>query len=108
MADRRRWTILGVGTLAQAATCCFVYGMPMLLPALRASGLSLVAASLIVSAPMAGLLMALIAWGAAADRYGERVVIATGVGVCGVLLAVAAALPGITATALVMVAAGAA
>jgi sugar phosphate permease len=108
MVDRRRWTILAVGTFAQAATCCFVYGLPMLLPALRASGLSLLAASVLVSAPMAGLLLALIAWGAAADRYGERVVIVSGVGVCGVLLAVAAALPGVVAVGLVMVAAGAA
>src|ERR1700710_1658776 len=79
MADGRRWTILAVGTLAQAATCCFLYGIPMLVPALRAGGLGLFAASLIVSAPMAGLLLTLIAWGALADRYGERVVIVSGV-----------------------------
>ena len=30
MRDRRRWTILAVGTFAQAATCCFLYGIPML------------------------------------------------------------------------------
>src|SRR4051812_18330890 len=108
MADRRRWVGLAVGTFAQAAACCFVYGLPMLLPALRASGLSLVSASLFVSAPMVGLLLALIAWGAAADRYGERVVIVIGVGLCGALVAAAAALPGLAATGLVMVVAGAA
>ena len=47
MAERRRWTILAVGTLAQAATCSFLYGIPMLVPALRASGSSLFAASLL-------------------------------------------------------------
>src|SRR3954465_3068704 len=80
MADRRRWTILAVGTFAQAATCCFLYGIPMLLPAPRASGVSLFAASLVVSAPMVGLLLTLILWGAVADRRGERVVIVAGGG----------------------------
>ncbi|MDT4920959.1 MAG: hypothetical protein QOI15_1861, partial [Pseudonocardiales bacterium] len=41
MRDQRRWTILAVGTFAQAATCCFLYGVPMLVPAFRADGVSL-------------------------------------------------------------------
>jgi len=45
----RRWTILAVGTFAQAATCCFLYGIPMLVPALRVEGSSLFAASIVVS-----------------------------------------------------------
>src|SRR4051794_16674672 len=94
MADRRRWTILAVGTFAQAATCCFLYGIPMLVPALRGSGASLFEASLVVSAPMVGLLLTLIVWGAAADRYGERVVIVSGVGTAAALLVVAALVPG--------------
>jgi hypothetical protein len=32
VVSARRWTVLAVGTFAQAATCCFVYGLPMLLP----------------------------------------------------------------------------
>src|SRR4051795_2005925 len=94
MADRRRWTILAVGTFAQAATCCFLYGIPMLVPALRASGVSLFAASLVVSAPMVGLLLTLILWGAVADRRGERVVIVAGVGAAAALLVVAAGVSG--------------
>ena len=43
-------------------------------------GMSLLGASVIVSAPIAGLLLTLIAWGAAADRTGERRVITLGVG----------------------------
>ena len=35
MAGRRRWAILAVGTLSQASTCSFIYGIPMLVPALR-------------------------------------------------------------------------
>ncbi|HEV7206697.1 MAG TPA: MFS transporter [Jatrophihabitans sp.] len=107
MSDSRRWTILAVGTAAQAATCCFLYGIPMLVPALRAAGLSLFAASLVVSAPMAGLLVTLIAWGAAADRHGERVVIATGVGIAAGLLALAAVVPSVWALGLLLALAGA-
>src|ERR1700712_764519 len=102
MTSGRRWTILAVGTFAQAATCCFLYGIPMLVPALRADGLSLFRASLVVSAPMAGLLLTLILWGAAADRYGERVVIASGAGAAAALLVVAALVPGPVALALLL------
>ena len=91
MPDRQRWTILAVGTYAQAATSAFIYGIPMLVPALRAQlGLSLFRAGLLVSAPIAGVLLTLIAWGALADRYGERIVIVTGVGACSVLVGAAA------------------
>ena len=42
MANRRRWAILATGTFAQGATCSFLYGIPMLVPALRSrDGLSL-------------------------------------------------------------------
>jgi sugar phosphate permease len=107
MTARRRWTILAVGTFAQAATSCFLYGVPMLVPALRTDGVSLFGASLLVSAPMAGLLLTLIAWGAAADRIGERVVIVTGVGIAAGLLFVAAAVPGFVGLGLLFVLAGA-
>ncbi len=107
MSDPRRWTILAVGTFAQAATCCFLYGIPMLVPALRASGVSLFAASLLVSAPIGGLLLTLILWGAAADRHGERVVIVSGVGAAAVLLVVAAIVPGAVALGVVLALAGA-
>src|SRR5947209_5455334 len=91
MAQGRRWTILAVGTFAQAATATFTYGVPMLVPALRShDGLSLFRSGLIVSAPVAGVLLTLILWGAAADRYGERRVITTGVGMAAATLAVAA------------------
>jgi sugar phosphate permease len=86
----RRWVILAVGTFAQAATCSFLYGIPMLVPVLRSDGLSLLQASVIVSAPMVGLLLTLILWGAAADRYGERVVIASGVSLAAATLVLAA------------------
>jgi sugar phosphate permease len=80
----RRWLILALGLFAQTSTCVFLYGIPMLVPALRepgvvaSHGLSLAAAGALVAAPSVGLLLTLIGWGAAADRYGERWVITTG------------------------------
>lgn len=105
---RRRWAILAVGTLAQAATCSFLYGIPMLVPALREhDGLSLVQASLVVSAPIVGLLLTLIAWGALADRVGERLVIVTGVAVAAVFLAVIPLVTDLAAVATLLALAGA-
>ena len=75
----RRWAILAVGVLAQTGACAFVYGVPFLVPTLRDElGLSLAGAGTYVAAPTAGLLLTLIAWGAAADRFGERRVMALG------------------------------
>lgn len=102
-----RWTVLAVGTFAQAASCSFVYGIPMLVPRLQEQGLSLVAASWVVSAPVFGLLLTLIAWGALADRYGERVVIASGVGAAAVLLVVIAFVHGTPALVVLLGVAGA-
>jgi sugar phosphate permease len=108
-ADRRRWLILALGLAAQAATCSFLYGLPFLVPNLRAAEhLSLATVGIVVSAPTVGLLLTLIAWGAAADRYGERIVIAIGLAGCGVLIAVAATVPaGLTGFALLLGLAGA-
>ncbi|MCW2497850.1 MFS transporter [Jatrophihabitans sp.] len=109
MPDNRRWTILAVGVFAQAATCSFLYGMPMLVPALRHHDhLTLFQASLIVSSPITGLLLTLIAWGALADRYGERIVIFTGVGAGAVLLGLAPLLSSTAGLAVLLGLAGAA
>ncbi|MDQ2838569.1 MAG: MFS transporter, partial [Actinomycetota bacterium] len=85
--DVHRWLILSIGLAAQAASCIFLYGVPMLLPELRRSEhLSLAAAGWVVAAPTLGLLCTLIAWGAATDRFGERNVMALGLGLAGALL----------------------
>ncbi|GAB3437741.1 MFS transporter [Actinophytocola sediminis] len=92
----RRWLILAVGIIAQATTSSFLYGMPFLIPQAQAAhGLSLAEAGMLVSAPLVGLLAALIAWGAAADRYGERVVLAVGLAATGALLLASLFLPGL-------------
>jgi len=87
---RRRWLILVVGLVAMTAGCTYQYGIAYLIPALRHSGFSLELASVLVACPTAGLLLTLIGWGAAADRWGERVVLATGLSLAGILLLICA------------------
>src|ERR1700735_1190522 len=94
-ADRRRWWILALGMSAQAASCVFLYGLPYLIPDLRHQlGLSLTRASALASAALAGVIVALFAWGAAADRYGERLVITAGLAIAGGCLIAAAQMSG--------------
>src|SRR5262245_25327750 len=84
---RRRWLMLGLGTLAQTASCAFLYGLPYLLPTIRHDEhLSLAQGGALVAAPTIGVILALIPWGAAADRFGERIVMAAGLGLAGVVL----------------------
>jgi MFS family permease len=89
--DPRRWAVLAAGMAGLVAACAFQYGLPFLIPALRRAGLSLTEAGTLVSAPVAGLLLALVAWGAAADRWGERWVLAGGLGGAAIALTGAAA-----------------
>ncbi|WP_344858605.1 MFS transporter [Amycolatopsis ultiminotia] len=87
----RRWFILALGLAAQTASCSFLYGLPFLVPTMRvADDLTLAQAGTVVAAPSIGLLLTLIAWGAAADRYGERLIMALGLGLSGLLLVYAA------------------
>src|SRR5262245_20304658 len=104
----RRWLTLTAGTIALTAGCTFQYGLAYLIPALRASGLSLEEAGGIVACPTAGLLLTLVAWGAAADRFGERLVLASGLAAAGVVLLVASGVHETAALAGCLVAAGAA
>jgi sugar phosphate permease len=85
-AERRRWLILVVGLIAMTAGCTYQYGLAYLIPALRHEGFSLEVAGTLVACPTVGLLLTLIGWGAAADRWGERVVLASGLGGAGVVL----------------------
>src|SRR6185312_15926601 len=83
---RRRWLILFVGLAALTAGCTFQYGLAYLIPALRNEGFTLETAGILVACPTVGLLLALIAWGAAADRWGERLVLSVGLGLAGLIL----------------------
>lgn len=86
--------MLVVGFLAMTAGCTFQYGLPYALPALRAAGMPLSQAGLLVASPIAGLLLSLIAWGAAADRWGERRILTLGLGSAGLVLLAAVAAGG--------------
>jgi sugar phosphate permease len=105
----RRWFILATGLTAQATTASFLYGLPFLIPELQTDhGLSLTSAGVLISAPLLGLLLALIAWGAAADRFGERIVMTVGLALTGVLVLVSLVLPGFVLFGLCLLVAGAA
>jgi sugar phosphate permease len=108
IAGRRRWLVLAAGTVALTAGCTFQYGLAYLIPALRAHGLSLEQAGILVACPTAGLLLTLVAWGAAADRFGERLVLTSGLAGAGVILLLAAHVQGLAALGVCLVAAGAA
>src|SRR3989337_1455202 len=82
--DPRRWTVLAVGLHGLIAGCAAQHGLAFLIPAMRSEGRSLETASLLVTAPIAGIMCTLIAWGAAADRWGERRILALGLVGAGV------------------------
>lgn len=108
VADHQRWMVLAVGMLAMTAGCTFQFGLAYLIPALRAQGLSLGQAGLLSAAPSAGLLATLIAWGAAADRWGERIVLSVGLTLSGTALLAGIVVHSPIALALCFLAAGAA
>ena len=75
----RAWAMLAVGVLAQVAGTVFVSAPAFLIPLLHLErGVSLAEAGVLAAAPTLGLVTTLIAWGALADRIGERWVIAGG------------------------------
>ena len=87
--------MLALGMGAQASSCVFLYGLPYLVPDLRHQlGLSLTGASTLVAAPLIGVIVALVAWGAVADRYGERLVITAGLAIAGASLLAATRVSG--------------
>jgi sugar phosphate permease len=104
----RRWLILLIGLIAMTEGCTFQYGLAYLIPALRHAGFSLELASVLVACPTAGLLLTLIGWGYAADRWGERIVLASGLGAAGLILILASLVHGAVALGLCLVLGGAA
>lgn len=77
----RRWAMLVVSLLAQAASAVSAHGPAFLIPALHHQrGMSLGEAGLVAAAPTIGIVVTLIAWGSLVDRVGERVVLLAGLG----------------------------
>ncbi len=76
---RYRWAVLAAGTAAQASFSAITIGLAVLAPVLREEfDLSLGEIGVLLSAAWVGSLATLLPWGIAADRYGERVVLAVG------------------------------
>ncbi|MBB5806462.1 MFS family permease [Saccharothrix ecbatanensis] len=78
-APRYRWVVLAVGAVAQGTNAAVFLGLPAITPQLRAHfGLSLPQVGLLLGAVNLGTMLTLVLWGAAADRRGERLVMAIG------------------------------
>lgn len=87
---RYRWTILGLGTAAQAAYSMVAVGLPALGPALKSHyRLTLGEVAVVLAASNIGSVPTLLPWGLATDRLGERLVIAVGLGGAGGVLVAA-------------------
>ncbi len=88
------WVMLALGLLAQTATSMLTSTPAFLIPQLHVHGVPLATAGLLASTTTIGMVIALVAWGALADRIGERWVLAGGLA----LAAVAAAAAALTST----------
>ncbi len=89
--SRYRWTILALGTVAQASYSAVFLGIPVLAPQLRDEyGLSLTEIGVVLAAFSIGSVVTLLPWGLLTDRVGERGVLATGLAASSVALALAA------------------
>lgn len=105
----RRWSILALGVLAQAAQAVLVNGTAFLIPTLHDRyGMGLAQAGTLTSAPVLGVVLTLVAWGALTDRYGERAVLTGGLGAAAAAAAAAAASSTVPALGVLLVLAGAA
>jgi len=83
--------VLAAGSVAQASFSTIAFAVPVLAPALRDQyDLSLTEIGVVVAAEWIGLTLALLPWGFAADRFGERWTLATGLAGCAACLAGAA------------------
>jgi sugar phosphate permease len=84
----RRWAMLAVSTLAQMASAIAMHGPAFLIPVLHTrDDLSLATAGLVSAAPMVGVMLTLVAWGAVVDRRGERLALVTGLAATAVAAA---------------------
>ena len=84
--SRYRWAVLAVGTAAQACALALLFAPSVLAPELRDElGLSLTEIGIVIAAPWVGPIFTLLPWGMLTDRVGERLVLAVGVGLCGML-----------------------
>ena len=79
ISSLRRWSMLVIALVATLCANVFINGVAFLIPTLQtARGLDLATAGLLSSLPSLGMVVTLIAWGYAVDRFGERLVLTLG------------------------------
>lgn len=87
---RQAWVILVVGVLTQMAATIAIAGPAFLIPYMHSDlEFTLTQAGTVAAAPSFGLILTLIAWGAFADRFGERLAMTLGIGLTAVFSAAA-------------------
>jgi sugar phosphate permease len=78
--------VLAAGTAAAASGSALFIGVPVLAPQLRDEfGLTLSQLGVLFASLWVGSILTLLGWGLLADRLGERLVLAAGLGACGLL-----------------------
>jgi len=83
--------VLAAGTTAQTGAAIFGIGLPVLAPSLQEQyALTIGEVGLLLAAPWIGGTATLLLWGLAADRFGERIALALGLGASAACLAAAA------------------
>ncbi len=101
--------MLAAGTAAQASFSAVTIGLAVLAPALRdAYDLSLFRVGIVLDSVWIGTMLTLLPWGLLADRLGERLVLAVGLGGCGAALIAAAHADGFVQLVVLLALAGAA
>ena len=105
----KAWRMLALGVAAQAAGTLLV-SIPAYLIALLHTehGMPLAGAGLLASAPLIGMMLTLVVWGALADRFGERWVIAGGLALTSLFALAAAPVHGYVLLGALLVCGGAA
>jgi MFS family permease len=106
---RYRWAVLAAGTLSQTSFSALAIGLPVLVPTLREEyGLTLGQIGIVLGAEWIGALVTMLPWGIAADRFGERIVLALGLSACSAFLVGAAYAPDFASLVALLALAGAA
>ena len=99
--------MLAVAVFAQASTTVVTSTPAFLIPLLHSQrGLSLAQAGLLAAAPNLGMVLALVAWGAASDRWGERRILVIGLAISTIAVVAASLMSGYLALGMILVVAG--
>lgn len=105
----KSWAMLALALFAQAAATMLITAPVYLIPMLHLEqGIPLAVAGTLAAAPTAGMVLTAVLWGAAADRFGERWVIAGGLALTALAAFLAANDTGLLPLALALVFGGAA